>query len=202
MDKRSLHHIWKRLKPVSYWYFLIAFLISGFVAISALRQNNLRAIELRNEVNKVDEQNGDIEAALKKLREYVYGHMNSNLAGGDLAIKPPIQLKYRYERLVKAEQERVAAINGNLYSEAQADCERRFPASFFGAGRIPCVQEYVTTHGGVAEQPIPDALYKFDFVSPRWSPDLAGWSLVLSGLFLGLFLLRFGLERWFHAQLD
>ncbi len=200
VNKRYLHHIWTKLHPFSPWLFLCLFVASAVFSIYALRDNNLKMIQLRDEVVKADEANGDVEAALKKLREHVYAHMNTNLSSGDFAIKPPIQLKYRYDRLLAAEQERVAGINAKIYTDAQNECERLFPQGLSGSGRVPCIQQYVTTHGE-KEKPIEDALYKFDFVSPAWSPDLAGWSLVVSTLFALLFIIRFGLERWMIGRL-
>ena len=68
MNKRKIHSIWKSLKSVSYWYFLIAFILFGLIAVLSLRQNNLNAIKLRDVLIKTDEQNGDTEKALKDLR--------------------------------------------------------------------------------------------------------------------------------------
>lgn len=200
MDKKQLHHFWVRIRPIKPWYFLIIALISGVVAVAALRQNDLAMIKLRQAVVTADQQNGDVETALRNLREYVYGHMNTNLASGNNAIRPPIQLKYRYERLVQAEKNRVAAINAKVYTEAQAVCEQQIPSGLSGGGRVPCIQQYVTAHGTRA-QPIPDALYKFDFLSPAWSPDLAGWSLVFSSLSLVLYVITLGVDRWVKAEL-
>ena len=200
MNKRKLHHAWRNMKKLSYWYLLIGFLLWATIAVFALRSNNLTALHLRDEVLKVDEQNGDVETALRNLREYVYAHMNTDLAGST-SVYPPIQLKYRYERLVEAEKAKVP--QSNPTADAQAYCEANFPQSFYGAGRLPCIQNYIDTHP-VQEAPapnIPDSLYKFDFASPRWSPDLAGWSMVLAGLFGFAFVVRFILERWMHAQL-
>lgn len=205
MNKRKLYHTWVQLRRVSFWYFLVAFVLSGIVAIFALRQNNLNALSLRNEVLKVDKANGSVEAALKELREYIHGHMNTDLASAT-SVYPPIQLKYRYERLVAAEKARVDQLNSksNLYNDAQKHCEATQPQSFFGAGRLPCIQTYLDSHGGQAleqEKPIPDSLYKFNFASPAWSPDLAGWSLVVAAIMFLLFAVRFGLERWLRYQL-
>ncbi|MES2970975.1 MAG: hypothetical protein V4702_01485 [Patescibacteria group bacterium] len=202
MDKRKLHHYWKTIKKVKYWYFLIAAVIFGVLAVSALRQNNLRALELRDEVLKTDQQNGDTEAALRKLREHVYAHMNTNLATST-SVYPPIQLKYRYERLVAAEKARVGELSkNNIYNDAQKYCEQNFPQSFFGAGRLPCIQGYIDSHPApvIQEQAIPDSLYKFNFESPRWSFDLAGWSIILGIIFVLLFVARFVLELWFRQQ--
>jgi len=101
---------------------------------------------------------------------------------------------------VATEKARVEAANGNIYTTAQAECEKQFPAGVSGSGRIGCIEQYVSNNG-VAENPIPDALYKFDFVSPRWSPDAAGISLLLGGVFFLLFVVRFTLERWLKHKL-
>ena len=201
VNKKHLHHIWVKIRPISPWYFLAIAIASGVVFIFAYRQNNIQALSLRDKVLQVDQQDGDIEAALRELREFTYSHMNSSLAGGEGSIYPPIQLKYRYERLVKAEQEKAAATNAKVYSDAQVTCERLYPASVSGGPRVPCIQDYVTQHGG-KEQSIPDALYKFDFVSPIWSADLAGWGLVVSVLSFLLFALWYGLERWVRSELN
>ncbi|MDB5186044.1 MAG: hypothetical protein JWL85_567 [Candidatus Saccharibacteria bacterium] len=200
MNKKYLHHLWVKLRPLSYWYFLAAFLVSSAVCVAALRQNNLTVLHLRDEVLKVDQQNGDVEAALRELRAYMYSHMNTNLASGPNAIKPPVQLKYRYERLVQVEKDKVTKDSGKIYTDAQEYCERTVPEGLSGRGRVPCIQEYVAQRG-FKEQPIPDSLYKFDFASPRWSPDLAGLSMLASGVFLLLFIVRFGLELWLKHSL-
>lgn len=200
MNKRKLHHIWTKFRAVSYWYFLIGFLICGAISLYSLRQNNLTMIHLRDAVTQADKDNGDVETALRNLREYVYAHMNTNLSSGN-NIKPPIQLKYRYDRLVAAEQAKYADANTQVYTDAQHYCEQLYPGSFSGGPRVPCITNYVSSHPVASAQPIPDSLYKFDFVSPTWSSDLAGWSLVLAVIFLSLFIIRYGLERWVRAEL-
>lgn len=199
MDKRHLHHIWRKFKPVNAWVFLglsAAFLALG---VYAMRQNNLVSIRLRDQVIEADKNNGDVETPLKALREHIYSHMNADLSAGG-GLQQPVQLKYRYDRLVAAEKARVEAANGDIYTRAQSECERLFPAGVSGRGRVGCIQDYVSANG-VKENPVPDALYKFDFVSPTWSPDIAGLSLLLSAIFLLLFVVRFTLEKWFRHRL-
>lgn len=201
MSKRKLHHVLVKLRPISYWYFLAACLIFAVIAIFALRQNNLNAIKLRDEVLAVDKQNGDVEAALRKMREYVYAHMNTDLSS-TTSLQQPVQLKYRYERLTEAEKKRVEAANKGLYEQGLLVCRQQFPGDTSVLGPVaPCTEAYVASHTTEA-QPIPDALYKFSFASPRWSPDLAGLSLVLSGVFAALFVIRFSLERILKAMLN
>ncbi|MCA9329397.1 hypothetical protein KDA11_02040 [Candidatus Saccharibacteria bacterium] len=200
MDKKWFKRLNKFLKRINVWIFFVFAIISAVVCIWSLRKNNLTAIELRDQVVKVDKEDGDVELALKNLRQYTYNHMNTSLSSGDNGIKQPVQLKYRYERLVAAEQQRLSEQNSKIYQDAQAECERLYPVGLSGSGRIPCITDYVSAQG-VEQREIPDSLYKFDFVSPVWSSDLAGWSLVSASVFLALFVLRFGIDRWVKAEL-
>jgi hypothetical protein len=200
MDRNFFKRGYRAIRHINLWLLLVIALVSGVVCVVAMRHNNLTALKLRDQVNQVDKDNGDVNAALKELREFIFDHMNTNLSSGPNAIKPPVQLKYRYERLLQQQQQAAAAQNAQIYSAAQAECEKEFPKGLSGSGRIPCVTNYITSHG-VAQAPIDSSLYKFDFVSPLWTPDLAGWSLVLSSVAFALFVIRFGLERWIKAEL-
>lgn len=200
MDKKFFRRLSKRLQPINPWVFLAIAIVSGVVCVFALRNNNITALKLRDQVITADKDNWDVESALRKLRTYIYGHMNTDLSTGPGAIKPPIQLKYRYDRLVQAENERVGKQNDKIYTDAQTECEKKFPKGLSGSGRIPCIKDYIANHG-IQENTIPDSLYKFDFVSPIWSPDLAGWSLLVASVSLALFVIRYGLDRWLRAEL-
>jgi hypothetical protein len=171
------------------WYLLAIFLVFAAVAVLALRQNNLTMVKLRDHVYTADKNNQDVEGALQKLRSYVYGHMNTKLASGDEAVYPPIQLKYTYERLQTAAQTQAQQNNSQTYNDAQKYCEQQDSTDFSGRNRVPCVEQYVSEHG-VKVATIPDAMYKFDFVSPSWSPDLAGFSVALAAITLFLLVLR------------
>lgn len=134
-----------------------------------------------------------LETALKTLRQYVYNHMNTSLTSGNNAVYPPIQLQYTYERAQAAQQQQLGQVNANLYHQAQEDCNNKYPGST-GAATISCIEQYTTDHG-ITLSEVPDALYKFDFVSAKWSPDLAGWSIVITVVSLGIFLTT-SLYRW------
>lgn len=194
MNKRSLHHLWTIIRPIKPWYFLVVGVVCALVCVTALRGNYQTMVRLRQAVYVADAgadtQNGNVEQALQQLRAYVGQHMNTSLSTAD-GVYPPIQLVHTYERLVQTEQARVNAANSQVYTDAQARCEAENPSGLSGRSRIPCIEAYVKANGVTAKQ-IPADLYKFDFVSPRWSPDLAGWSLVFTTLFLVLAILRFG----------
>jgi hypothetical protein len=151
----------RRVKP---WHFMALALVSGVVCVYALRDNNLRMVELRQAVYEADKADGDVEQALKDLREHVHGHMNTGLSSGPNAVHPPIQLKYTYERLVQAQQAGASERNSSLYTAAQQHCERVIPDGVSGGVRLGCIQSYVKQHSPTAVDTVPKNLYQFDFV--------------------------------------
>jgi preprotein translocase subunit SecF len=182
------------------WIFAVLFVLSTATCVLALRHNNVTMINLRSAVYEADKSGGDVNTALNNLRRYVYGHMNTNLSSGGNAIKPPVQLKHTYERLQAAEQKRVDDANSNVYTQAQIYCQKQNSVDFSGRNRVPCVTDYVTTHG-VKVNSIPVALYQYDFVSPKWSPDLAGWSLLLSVILFLALVASFLLDKLVGAKI-
>lgn len=183
MDKRYWYQVWKKVRPIRPWYFLLAACVTGSVGVMALRANNLHMADLRAAVYAADQNSGDVQSALQSLQVYVTSHMNTDLSTGPNAPYPPIQLQYTYDRAVRKAGEQATAANAQIYTDAQHYCEQQDPVDFSGRNRVPCVQQYIANHS-VALSSIPDSLYKFDFVSPIWSSDLAGWSLALTSVML------------------
>lgn len=194
MNKKTTNLI-KQILNLHHSIFLAIFIVSIIFAAVELRHNNQNMVKLREAVFAADKSNGDVNKALNDLRQYVYGHMNTNLSGGNNAIKPPIQLKYTYQRLYDEQLAKNQAANSSIYTDAQNYCQSQNQA-YFGTTRVPCVQNYVSTHSlGTGTITIPPTLYQFDFLSPSWSPDRAGWSLAASGLaFIG-FILSFTVQK-------
>ena len=126
--------------------------------------------------------------------------MNTDLSSGPNSVYPPIQLKYTYERLVQAQEQ--AKTNDQLYTDAQHYCEKQDSVDFSGHNRVPCIEQYVQSHGGTQTPAtnIPDSLYKFDFVSPAWSPDLAGWSMLVAAISWLLLIAALIVDRWFKRH--
>lgn len=174
----------KLLKIAKPSYILILAAVSCLICLNALRTNNLEMVKLRADVYQADKDNKDVRGALTTLQHYVTSHMNTNLTPGPNTVYPPIQLKYTYDRL-QAALDANQQTNDQVYSDAQAYCEAQNSSDFSGRNRVPCIQQYVLSHGATAPKTVPDGLYKFDFLSPTWSPDLAGWT-VITTLVLGL----------------
>lgn len=200
MDKRQLHHLYKQIRLIKPWYFLGLALIFGFISLAALRSNNQHMLKLRGAVYTADQNGQGVTQALQNLQEYVTGHMNTNLNTGNSTVYPPIQLKYTYDRLVKAESDQIAQQNQSQYNDAVAHCPSSGNSYQEHLDQQNCVLGYLQNEHNITLPPIPDALYKFDFVSPTWSPDLAGWSLVATALFALLFVVSLVSGTWLkHA---
>lgn len=160
-----------------------------------MRHNNVRMTQLRDAVYTADKNNGDVNIALNNLRTYVYSHMNTNLSSGKNNIKPPIQLQYTYQRLYEAKLNQVQSANQQVYLDAQFYCHTHADQNSVLA-QNNCIKNYAVAHGvGGADINIPPGLYQFDFVSPTWSPDLAGWSLIASIIFGLALLAKIGISR-------
>jgi hypothetical protein len=188
MNKKTWHRMLTISRKIKLRYIVIPLVLSTTVSVFALRNNNLTMVRLRDEVYQADKNDQNVNAALNNLRFYVYSHMNTGLSTGD-SVYPPIQLKYTYQRLEQAQATQVKAENANVYTDAQIYCQQQIPNGFSGRVRVPCIEQYVTTHTAVAT-PIPSAMYKFDFVDPLWSPDLAGFSVLVSVVLLLIFIVR------------
>jgi hypothetical protein len=189
-----------KIMAVSAKTWLYLFLATAIICVLALRHNNQTMANLRDDVYAADKSSGDVNTALNKLRAYVYAHMNTSLSSGGNNIKPPIQLKYTYQRLYDAQANQVQSANQQIYTDAELYCQS-INKAYFGTTRVPCVQNYVINHGiKAASINIPAGLYEFDFVSPAWSPDLAGFSLAASFIFLAAFLLRGGTDKLRHKK--
>src|SRR5476649_2248726 len=144
---RNPHKKLKRVWQAPLWLFLALILVSSSLSVVALRHNNQTMAKLRSAVYAADKNNSDVNVALNNLRDYVYTHMNTNLNSGGNTIKPPIQLKYTYQRLVLAQQQQLESTNSQLYTEAENYCQQQDPTDFYGYYRVPCVQNYVSSHG-------------------------------------------------------
>ena len=188
LERSKMRHI------VTVWGFLLLAVISGFVTLNAYVANSKEARKRYETLLAVDKAGGDVEKSLFQLRSYIYSHMNTTI-GSPTGVKPPIQLKGTYDRLVAAEKARVTtakANNAGLYTTAQQVCEKLIPDGLSGRGRIPCITDYVTKHSqSETEQTIPDGLYKYDFAAPLWSPGLAGYGIITTTVLLVIFLFRY-----------
>lgn len=201
MNKRKLHHQYKYIKRLRPLYFLIAAVFFLSLGILGMRQNNLNMIKLREAVYLADENGTDVEEPLRELRQYVYAHMNTELSSGNVSIKPPLQLTHSYERLASREQKQAEKTNKKVKEEGEQVCANQFPAAGLNPDRINCVAKYTRDHA-VAPNQTPSDLYKFDFVSPVWSPDFAGFSLLAALVMFAALAIRLIAGWLYKNELD
>lgn len=170
----------KDLQRVKTWQLLILLLLVGFVAATFLRLNNIGMVERRTAVINAD-QTGDDDTTVKRLydlQHYVSSHMNTDMGTG-------VYLEATFNRDYEAWQATQYGDqnpNGNIYKKAQEVCAPKF--SSYSAAYLQCttseLAKYPAASNDASEASAPQAAsYLHDYVSPIWSPDFAGWSVVV-----------------------
>lgn len=150
-------------------------------------------IELRNAVLVADEAGGNVAGALEDLNHHVFHHMNTEIVR-------PIELVETYNRQAKAAIEAVNQVSGrDIYAEATQACERRgIPTTSIAQ----CAADYAlqnNPNASVQQIILPDKdRFIYTFASPLWTPDAAGFSLLITGA-VSLWLLVRLLERMLVA---
>lgn len=177
-DKRQVKRGIRRLQNLKTWQLAILLLLTGFIAATFLRLNNIGMVQRRDAVLRADKA-GDataIQARLFDLQRYVSAHMNADMGS--------IYLEHQYrrdsQRAIDAEGS-VSNPNGNIYKKAQEECAPRFQS--YSQAYLQCTLNYLSQFSP-ADSPegeirIPKAdMYRYSFVSPFWSPDFAGFSVL------------------------
>lgn len=159
-----------------------------FIAATFLRLNNIGMVQRREAVLAADK-HGDglaIQERLYDLQRYVSAHMNADMGS--------IYLEEQYRRDTQQTLDAASGTSnphGNIYKKAQEVCAPRF--THYTQEYLQCTVNYLSKYGP-ADQPTNDVklpkadAYRYSFVSPLWSPDFAGFS-VLIALFIFLMIL-------------
>lgn len=196
IERRSLARFYGWLRHIKTWQLVVILVLSCVVAASLLRMNNLKMDELRAAVQTADKQ-GDaakIKQSLIDLQQYVAGHMNTSLGGG-------LYLEQSYNR--DRDKALDAATNSSnpksaAYQQASIECRSRF----VNTGRVVYSNEYVACvvdklkSLGASQDPqsrltLPTVEnYHYNFTSPFWSADLAGFATLFCALITSVIVLR------------
>lgn len=174
-----------RMKKVKLWHLVIALIVMSLLSAFFLRQNNLKMIKLRQDVITADEHNHDLAAALAKLNNHVFHHMNTEIVR-------PIELVHSYNRAVERAVVEASKQSGrDIYAEAQVACEQRgVPV----AAIAQCAADYAMNHntgGNLKKISMPDKnRFTYNYAAPLWTPDLAGFSILITGVILIWLVLR------------
>lgn len=185
----------KRLRAIKVWQLLVLLLLGAIVAATGLRINNLGMIDRVDAVTEADK-GGDpaaIQKTITELRRYVASHMNTDLSGG-------IFLTHSYNRdfeAAAAAAQNQSNSSSEIYQQASIECRSRWRGGVesFRNDYVACVDEKVSAAGGsvdiMSQMNLPNSeVYKINMISPLWSPDLAGFSILFCTIIILAILFR------------
>lgn len=191
VDKRKLHHWLTRLRHIKVWQLLIVLVVLVGASAYLLRQNNLGMVELRNLVKQADEDAGDVQKAVNDLQRYVTAHMNTQLGEG-------IFLEHTYQRAYDQMVQKAASVvnpNSQAYKDIEVICKQDYVRSGSFSVYLGCIESRLKALSpgsdplaGVKAPPV--ELYKYNFATPVWSPDAAGFAVLAALLVALLIILR------------
>ena len=179
-DKRRIKRSIKGLQRIKTWQLIIVFILALFLTATFLRLNNIGMIERRTAVLAADEV-GDGQVTINRLydlQRYVSAHMNTDMGKG-------LYLETSYKRDVQAAYDKASLDgnpNGNIYKKAQEVCAPQF--SRYSYAYLQCttgeLAKYPAASNLVSSVKAPRAdSYLHVFSSPLWSPDFAGWAVIV-----------------------
>lgn len=147
-------------------YWLGLAILSAGLAILGLRVNAQQSLELKNRIIEQDLAGANVEVQIEQLRQFVFSHMNSSVE---------FELLGAYQRTVTAAEQ--AGVSGELYAQAQAQCDRQGDSSVVQA---QCVQTFLEQRVNPAISTVRPlrSQFSYAFAAPSWSPDLAGWGIL------------------------
>lgn len=190
-DKGRIKQDIKNLQRVKTWQLIIMLIIVGFVAATFLRLNSIGMVQRREAVINADKQGDQADTVdrLYDLQRFVAAHMNTELGRG-------VYLEQSYNRDLQNWQENqygASNPNGNIYKKAQEVCAPQF--SRYSYAYLQCTTNELAKFPAAADpasdtsKPRQEA-YIHSFSAPVWSPDFAGWSILVFGVILLLILIR------------
>ena len=188
-DKGRIKKNIKDLQRIKTWQLIVLLVIVGFISATFLRLNNIGMVQRREAVITADKEGSqdDIVNRLYDLQRYVSSHMNSNLGRG-------VYLEQSYTRDYQKwlqSQSGDTNPNGNIYQKAQEVCAPQF--SSFSYAYLQCTTNELAKYPAADDpaskstQPRQEA-YIHNFASPLWTPDFAGWSVLV---FIAIIVLIF-----------
>ena len=192
VDKKQVRRSLNRLQRVKTWQLIIILILASFVSATFLRLNNIGMVERRAAVITADNA-GDkkvTQSRLYDLQRYVTAHMNTDMDKG-------VYLEASYKRDIQTADSNAASDsnpNGNIYKKAQEVCAPQF--SHYSYAYLQCTTSELAKYPEgkllINSVKLPPAdLYLHVFYSPLWSPDFAGWSLLICVVILIMIITRF-----------
>lgn len=195
MNKKSLSISLARLNRIRTWQLVVMLIIGLMVSAAFLRINSLEMDDRRAAVYEADAKGDpeEIKRAIIELQQYVSSHMNTSLGTG-------FYLEQSYNRDRESAINTVATTenpNAAVYQQASIDCRNRFQGGVesFRNDYVTCVAERVRALSPSQDPEsglnLPKAeQYHYNFASPLWSPDLAGFAVLFCVIVTSVIVLR------------
>ncbi len=194
-DKRQLKYDLRRLQQVKTWQLVVLLVLAGFIAATFLRLNNIGMVQRREAVLEADKSDNITvtQNRLYDLQRYVAAHMNTDMK--------KIYLENQYKRDSQKVIDAASGDsnpNGNVFKKAQEVCAPRY--AHLGSYSQAYQQCVVTELSNFSPASDPTQIvklpntdqYGFSFVSPVWSPDFAGFSVLVCVLIAVIIVVRLG----------
>ena len=184
VDKKQIRNNIKQIQRVKTWQLFILLIMSVVLSATFLRLNNIGMVERRAAVVNADSVGNDqvTKDRLIALQHYVSAHMNTDMGKG-------VYLETSYKKAVKVAYDSASSTN-NIYKKAQEVCAPKFTS--WSTAYIQCTVSELAKYpegSNTVNLPNPNK-YLHSFASPVWSPDFAGWSLLISAAILTIILAR------------
>ena len=202
-DKRTIRHSIKYAGAIKTWQLLILLILTLFVAATFLRLNNTGMLARRNAVESADKAGDaqEIQSRIYDLQRFAAAHMNADTG--------VFYLQEQYNRDVRAA---IAAASGGNYDgydspQARADaiCNPNLQIHGYSKAYQDCMLRELSKEGQVVDPAtitLPNsAMYRYSFISPLWSPDFAGWSVLVSIALMVAIVVRLAVIAGLHLML-
>ena len=192
-ETRNIKRNVKRLGRIKTWQLVLLLILMCLIAATFLRLNNIGMIQRRDAVLQADKGTDTTitQTRLYDLQRYVAAHMNANM--GTIYLEG--QYKRDSQKAIDAASDD-ANPNGNVFKRAQEICAPRY-ANLGGYSQAyqQCViselNSFSPSDDPAAQVSLPRAdQYRFSFVSPVWSPDFAGFSVLICAAIVFLIIAR------------
>jgi hypothetical protein len=205
-DTRDIRHSLRQLRAIKTWQLFIILVLLAFLAATFLRINNTGMVARREAVAAADKagNNTTTNERLYELQSYAASHMNADT--GDVYLQE--QYNRDVEKAVKASSAQSTTI-ADANAKAEAVCHPQYHG--WSTAYMNCflneLAKYPTTDT-LPQPTLPSvSLYRYSFSSPVWSPDFAGWTILVCIILVvaiisrlvSLVVLRFMLRRHYRT---
>lgn len=170
-----------QLKHYPTWQLVLILVVASVITATLLRFNNVGMIRRLEAVQGADQTGNDelTRQRLADLQVYVNKHMNASTGA--------FFLENQYKRdsegaIERAKQAAAHNPQGNIYKKASDACDPHY--IWYSSPYFQCIMaelaKYPPAEIGSTEIKLPaPELYRHDFIAPSWTPDWAGFAVVV-----------------------